>query len=114
MEPAMTISKGRRASPPGRDAVEADRWEAVRTRDRSADGKFVYAVRTTGVYCHPSCTSRLALRSNVTFYDTPAAAEAAGVRPSPFKSDKAGVQQRTAGKRKSKAHGGKKRHQQGP
>jgi len=43
-----------------------------------------------------------------------AAAEAAGVRPSPFKSDKAGVQQRTAGKRKSKAHGGKKRHQQGP
>lgn len=56
------------------------RWQAVEARDSAAIGHFVYAVRTTGIYCHPGCTSRLAKRSNVTFYDTPDAAEAAGYR----------------------------------
>ncbi|MEN5034502.1 bifunctional DNA-binding transcriptional regulator/O6-methylguanine-DNA methyltransferase Ada [Pseudomonas sp. TWI929] len=56
------------------------RWQAVETRDSAAIGHFVYAVRTTGIYCHPGCTSRLAKRSNVAFYDTPDAAEAAGYR----------------------------------
>ncbi len=57
------------------------RWEAIRRRDRNADGAFCYAVRTTGVYCRPSCGSRLPRRDNVAFYTDPAAAERAGFRP---------------------------------
>lgn len=55
-------------------------WRSVTTRDAGADGHFVYAVETTGVYCRPSCPSRTAKRENVRFYATPAAAEAAGFR----------------------------------
>lgn len=58
------------------------RWDAVRTRDAQADGHFVYAVRTTGVYCRPSSSARLPKRENVEFFDTEQAAEAAGYRPS--------------------------------
>jgi AraC family transcriptional regulator of adaptative response/methylated-DNA-[protein]-cysteine methyltransferase len=62
--------------------IEADpRWAMLRARDRAADGRFVYAVRTTGVFCRPACPSRLAKPANVAFYDTPAAAQAAGYRP---------------------------------
>lgn len=60
--------------------TDADRWDAVRRRDASRDGRFVYAVRTTGVYCRPSCASRPARRENVRFFDAPAAAAAAGFR----------------------------------
>ena len=56
------------------------RWTAVRARDAAADGSFVYAVRTTGVFCRPSCPSRPAKPENVAFYDTPEAAQAAGFR----------------------------------
>ena len=56
-------------------------WAALASRDTSADGAFVYAVRTTGVYCRPGCASRMPRRENVAFYPDPAAAEAAGVRP---------------------------------
>ena len=64
-------------------SIEADpRWRAVLARDPRADGRFVYAVRTTGVYCHPSSPSRLPRPQNVEFFDTPAAAEAAGYRAS--------------------------------
>ena len=56
-------------------------WTAVTGRDARADGIFVYAVRTTGVYCRPGCASRPPLRKNVAFYETTAAAEAAGFRP---------------------------------
>ncbi len=62
-------------------ASEAARWEAVRRRDRAADGAFWYSVRTTGVYCRPSCGSRLPRRENVAFHASPAAAERAGFRP---------------------------------
>jgi AraC family transcriptional regulator of adaptative response/methylated-DNA-[protein]-cysteine methyltransferase len=62
-------------------ATEDARWEAVMARDRSHDGKFYYSVASTGVYCRPSCPSRLAQRANVRFHDTPADAEAAGYRP---------------------------------
>jgi len=58
------------------------RWAAICARDTAADGHFVYAVRTTGVYCRPSSPSRLPRRENVRFFDTPEAAEAAGFRPS--------------------------------
>lgn len=57
------------------------RWRSVAARDAGADGDFVYAVRTTGVYCRPSCPSRRAQPRNVAFYDSPAQAEAAGFRP---------------------------------
>lgn len=62
-------------------ATDEERWAAVLARDPAADGSFLYAVRTTGVYCHPSCAARPARRENVRFYRTPAEAEAAGFRP---------------------------------
>ena len=55
-----------------------DRWAALGRRDRAFDGRFVYSVRTTGVYCRPSCAARPARRENVAFHASPAAAEAAG------------------------------------
>jgi len=60
---------------------EEQRWQAVRGRDAAADGTFYYAVRTTGVYCRPSCAARPARRENVSFHDTRQAAEHAGFRP---------------------------------
>jgi AraC family transcriptional regulator of adaptative response/methylated-DNA-[protein]-cysteine methyltransferase len=60
--------------------TNAVRWAAVRARDASADGTFVYSVKTTGVYCRPSCAARPARPENVEFHDTPAAAERAGFR----------------------------------
>jgi AraC family transcriptional regulator of adaptative response/methylated-DNA-[protein]-cysteine methyltransferase len=57
------------------------RWAAVQARDASADGQFVYSVRTTGVYCRPSCPSRQARPENVAFHATPAEAEHSGFRP---------------------------------
>ncbi len=62
-------------------AIQDDpRWAALRARDPAADGRFVYAVKTTGVWCHPSSPSRLPRPENVVFFDTPEAAEAAGYR----------------------------------
>src|ERR671931_1092400 len=60
---------------------EDDRWAAVMRRDRRADGAFYYSVRTTGVYCRPSCGARRARRENVGFHTTREAAERAGFRP---------------------------------
>jgi AraC family transcriptional regulator of adaptative response/methylated-DNA-[protein]-cysteine methyltransferase len=57
------------------------RWAAVVARDAAADGTFCYAVKTTGVYCRPSCAARLPLPQNVRFYATCAEAESAGFRP---------------------------------
>lgn len=71
------------SSPTPRANAEADpRWTAVLARDPAADGQFVYAVKTTGVYCRPSSPTRLPHPGNVEFFDTPEAAEAAGYRPS--------------------------------
>ena len=60
--------------------TDNDAWQAVSTRDASYDGAFVYAVRTTGVYCRPSCASRRPRRENVSFYRGPDEAESAGFR----------------------------------
>ncbi|HUN04987.1 MAG TPA: bifunctional DNA-binding transcriptional regulator/O6-methylguanine-DNA methyltransferase Ada [Aggregatilineales bacterium] len=60
--------------------LDEQRWQAVIDRDASQDRQFVFAVRTTGVYCRPSCKCRQPLRQNVHFYDSPAQAEAAGFR----------------------------------
>ena len=55
-------------------------WQQVLARDASADGQFFYGVKSTGIYCKPSCPSRRPERKNVSFYPTQAAAEAAGFR----------------------------------
>jgi AraC family transcriptional regulator of adaptative response/methylated-DNA-[protein]-cysteine methyltransferase len=55
-------------------------WAAVEGRDAAADGSFYYGVKTTGVYCRPGCASRRPLRVNTVFFETIAAAEAAGLR----------------------------------
>lgn len=55
-------------------------WRAVETKDAQYDGKFFFGVLTTGVYCRPSCPSRLPLRKNVRFYETTSQAEADGLR----------------------------------
>lgn len=55
-------------------------WQAVQNKNREYDGRFVMAVRSTGIYCRPSCPARLPLRKNVAFYALPEAAEQAGFR----------------------------------
>jgi AraC family transcriptional regulator of adaptative response/methylated-DNA-[protein]-cysteine methyltransferase len=55
-------------------------WHAVQTRDTTSDGRFVYAVTSTGIYCRPSCPSRKPRRDRVRFFDAPDAARAAGFR----------------------------------
>jgi AraC family transcriptional regulator, regulatory protein of adaptative response / methylated-DNA-[protein]-cysteine methyltransferase len=77
---SMPMTETRRAEavmPPARDE---DRWQAVKRRDPAFDGKFLFAVRTTGVYCRPSCASRPAKRENISFFETGAEAEKAGYR----------------------------------
>lgn len=56
-------------------------WQAVIERDKRYDGVFVTAVRTTGIYCRPSCPARHPKPENVQFFDQPCVAEAAGFRP---------------------------------
>jgi AraC family transcriptional regulator, regulatory protein of adaptative response / methylated-DNA-[protein]-cysteine methyltransferase len=77
----MALVAGRHPTVSSAFASDADRWAAVAGRDRRADGIFYYAVRTTGVYCRPSCAARLARRENVRFYSTGDEAERAGFRP---------------------------------
>jgi AraC family transcriptional regulator of adaptative response/methylated-DNA-[protein]-cysteine methyltransferase len=59
---------------------DAGRWRAVLSRDRNADDRFVFAVRSTGIYCRPSCPSRRPHRAQVVFYPAPRAAEHEGFR----------------------------------
>ena len=73
----LTMSSSKTAVPsyfPGKQ------WQQVLERDASADGQFFYAVKSTKVYCKPSCASRRPTRKNVTFFPTTALAEAAGYR----------------------------------
>ncbi|CAN5526975.1 bifunctional DNA-binding transcriptional regulator/O6-methylguanine-DNA methyltransferase Ada [soil metagenome] len=75
--PTMTMTSSKAAIPsffPGRQ------WQQVLERDPSADGQFFYAVKSTKIYCKPSCPSRRPARKQVSFYPTAAAAEAAGFR----------------------------------
>lgn len=60
---------------------DEQKWQAVTQRDLAGDGVFFYSVRTTGVYCRPSCAARLARRENVAFHGSCAEAERAGFRP---------------------------------
>lgn len=56
-------------------------WQALCERDAAFDGRFVFAVRSTGIFCRPSCPARRPARERVAFYAEPAEAEAAGFRP---------------------------------
>ncbi|HUE86041.1 MAG TPA: bifunctional DNA-binding transcriptional regulator/O6-methylguanine-DNA methyltransferase Ada [Vicinamibacterales bacterium] len=56
------------------------RWDAVQYRDRAADGQFVYAVTSTGIFCRPSCPSRRPRRDRVRFFENSSAAQRAGFR----------------------------------
>lgn len=62
-------------------APTAPEYAAILARDAKQDGRFLYAVRSTGVYCHPSCASRPPKRENVRIFKTGEAARAAGYRP---------------------------------
>ncbi len=61
--------------------TDETRWQAVAANDAAADGVFYYAVTSTGVYCRPSCSSRLPRRSNVEYFTRCADAEEKGFRP---------------------------------
>lgn len=60
--------------------TDAARWRALSIRDPTADGQFVYSVKSTNIYCRPTCPARLARRANVGFFKTALEAEAAGFR----------------------------------
>jgi len=68
-------------APLSRFATEESRWAALIARDQHAEGAFVYAVRTTGIYCRPGCASRLPKRENTLFFNTGEEAVQAGYRP---------------------------------
>ena len=80
MGSTMTNTASVNRSAPALDDADPARLDAVRRRDAAADGTFVYAVRTTGVYCRPSCAARPARRENISFYATGETAEQAGFR----------------------------------
>lgn len=63
------------------EVSDESRWQAVETRDNRADEQFVFAVKTTGICCRPSCSARHPLRKNVLFFENVAAAVDAGFRP---------------------------------
>ncbi len=67
-------SSVKRATNPQYDSDDA-RWQAVVAKDKNADGKFWFSVKTTGVYCRPSCSSRPANRENVAFHRSSEEAE---------------------------------------
>lgn len=61
--------------------TDDERWNAVTNCDESYDGTFFYAVKSTGIFCKPSCKSRTPKQGHVCYFDTKEAAEAAGFRP---------------------------------
>lgn len=61
--------------------TDHEKWSAVLGCDETYDGEFYYGVRTTGVFCRPSCKSRAPLRENVEFFDAIEAAYSYGLRP---------------------------------
>src|SRR4051812_41925914 len=69
-----------RAEPASLGFDNEEAWRAVEARDSRFDGRFVYAVQSTRIYCRPSCPSRRPARTRVAFYSAPAAAEDAGYR----------------------------------
>jgi AraC family transcriptional regulator of adaptative response/methylated-DNA-[protein]-cysteine methyltransferase len=78
---ATEMTPGNQSPGERNDANSHDsRWQAVLARDASQDGRFVFAVSSTGVYCRPSCAARRPRRGNVSFFAQPDQAEKAGYR----------------------------------
>jgi AraC family transcriptional regulator of adaptative response/methylated-DNA-[protein]-cysteine methyltransferase len=73
------------------DSTDDNLWQAVLARDARSDGRFVYAVRSTGIYCRPSCPSRRPRRESVRFFAGPDVAELAGFRECRRCQPRAGV-----------------------
>ena len=69
------------AAPSSQPIVDDPRWRAIVSRDKAADGSFYYGVRTTGIYCRPSCSARTPKPENVQFHETLEQAEQEGFRP---------------------------------
>ena len=83
MVPQTLRASPQRSTPMNADSSDVTqdlRWASVVARDKTADGSFWYSVATTGIYCRPSCPSRLANPKNVQLHDSIDAAEAAGFR----------------------------------
>jgi AraC family transcriptional regulator of adaptative response/methylated-DNA-[protein]-cysteine methyltransferase len=78
LNPAMSAQPIKSANVPS--LFPGKSWQQVLARDTSADGQFFYAVKSTKIFCKPSCPSRKPNRKNVAFFPTAAAAEAAGYR----------------------------------
>lgn len=78
----VEFSRQNSLSAAGKQGASSDDnfWRLVMAHDRTADGAFVYAVRSTGIYCRPSCPSRRPRRTQVSFFALPEAAERAGFR----------------------------------
>jgi len=74
-----TSTKTPRTTPPS--VADDPRWARIVARDKTADGHLWYSVATTGVYCRPSCPSRVANPTNVRLHDTLESARATGFRP---------------------------------
>ncbi|HZD12734.1 MAG TPA: Ada metal-binding domain-containing protein, partial [Candidatus Binatus sp.] len=62
-------------------AVDKERWNAITNRDERYDGSFVFAVRSTGIYCKPSCPARHAAQNQIVFFTRSDDAESSGYRP---------------------------------
>jgi AraC family transcriptional regulator, regulatory protein of adaptative response / methylated-DNA-[protein]-cysteine methyltransferase len=77
---SMPMTETRQPDTSRASASDEQRWQAVKRRDPAFDGKFFFAVRTTGVFCRPSCASRPAKRENVAFFSNVVEAENAGYR----------------------------------
>jgi methylphosphotriester-DNA--protein-cysteine methyltransferase len=75
-----TLTQSASRQPTNQFSTPTTRWQALVSRNPSATNAFIYAVLTTKIYCRPDCSSRLARRANVRFYDTAAQAEEAGFR----------------------------------
>jgi AraC family transcriptional regulator of adaptative response/methylated-DNA-[protein]-cysteine methyltransferase len=82
MKTLPTRSRAARSRPTTTTTERDPRWARVLARDPAADGQFVYAVKTTGVYCRPSSSARLPRPENTEFFADAMSAEAAGYRPS--------------------------------
>jgi AraC family transcriptional regulator, regulatory protein of adaptative response / methylated-DNA-[protein]-cysteine methyltransferase len=77
----MTMTQEANSTPLRSSVADDPRWARIVARDRTADGHLWYSVMTTGVYCRPSCPSRLANVKNIQLHDTLAEARASGCRP---------------------------------
>src|ERR1700736_1180661 len=76
---SSTLSELRNSMPPS--VADDPRWARIVARDKTADGHLWYSVSTTGVYCRPSCPSRIANPKNVQLHDSLESAKATGFRP---------------------------------